>query len=280
MERKNQLSNLNLDKVSVIYNDDVAESYLVAETLRGLFAKKNVSCVLNSINAMNSDATFVVTIGGDGTFLKSARFYAPFSVPILGVNLGRLGFLAQANQDELEFVVTSILNKQYSIQDRMMLSAFDDRLIALNDIVIKGDSFSRTSKLYLSINDKIVCDYLADGIIVSTPTGSTAYTLSAGGPVVYPGLDAIIVVPICAHTLNARPLVVSANDVIKVTSCKTCNKLRMSADGQDVVDVGNEDFVSIRRSDVLSKLVILNKPDNDFYSILREKLQWGVGPVR
>lgn len=280
MERNNQLSNLNLDKVSVIYNEDVAESFLVAETLKKLFEKKNVECVLNTSNGMSSDATFVVTIGGDGTFLRSARFYAPLNVPILGVNLGRLGFLAQANQDELEFVVDCILNNQYKVQERMMLSTFDDSFIALNDIVIKSDSFSRTSKLFLSINDNIVCDYLADGIIVSTPTGSTAYTLSAGGPVVYPGLDAIIIVPICAHTLNARPLVVSANDVIKVTSCKTCSKLRMSADGQDVVDVDNEDFVSIKKSNVCAKLVILNKQDNDFYSILREKLQWGVGPVR
>ncbi len=279
MEINNQLSNLNLDKVSVIYNDDVAESFGVASLLKELFVKQGVNVELNSSTSMKNDATFVVTIGGDGTFLKSARFYSPLGVPILGVNLGRLGFLAQANNDELEFVVDCVLNNDYKIQERMMLSTFDDKLIALNDIVIKSDSFSRTSKLYLSINDNIVCDYLADGIIVSTPTGSTAYTLSAGGPVVYPEIDAMVIVPICAHTLNARPLVVSANDVIKVTSCKTCNKLRMSADGQDVVDVDDVD-VSIRKSCVTAKLVILNKKDNDFYSILREKLQWGVGPVR
>lgn len=279
MEINNQLSNLNLDKVSVIYNDDVTESFGVASRLKELFVKQGVNVELNSSTSMKNDATFVVTIGGDGTFLKSARFYSPLSVPILGVNLGRLGFLAQANNDELEFVVDCVLNNDYKIQERMMLSTFDDKLIALNDIVIKSDSFSRTSKLYLSINDNIVCDYLADGIIVSTPTGSTAYTLSAGGPVVYPEIDAMVIVPICAHTLNARPLVVSANDVIKVTSCKTCSKLRMSADGQDVVDVDDVD-VSIRKSYVTAKLVILNKKDNDFYSILREKLQWGVGPVR
>ena len=161
-----------------------------------------------------------------------------------------------------------------------MLSAYGDNVLALNDIVIKGDTFSRTSKLFLYINGKVVCDYLADGIIISTPTGSTAYTLSAGGPVMVPGLDAIVIVPICAHTLTARPLVIPADEEIKITSCNTCSRLKMSADGQDTIDISSDDCVVIKKSTTQAKLVILEKDGNDFYAILREKLQWGVAPER
>ena len=222
----------------------------------------------------------VITIGGDGTLLKAARFYAPKKTPILGINLGRLGFLAQANIDEIEDSIEKLIKGEYRIESRMMLSAFNDNVLALNDIVIKGDSFSRTSKLFLSINDKVVCDYLADGIIISTPTGSTAYTLSAGGPVLVPGLNAIVIVPICAHTLTARPLVIPAEEEIKITSCKTCNKLKMSADGQDTIDISKDDCVVIKKSNIEARLIILEKENNGFYSILREKLQWGVAPER
>lgn len=273
---KNDINALN--KVSIIYNNDVEQSFVIASNIKTLFEKENITAIITTSSNLDSNTDFAVTVGGDGTFLKAARFYAPLNVPILGINLGRLGFLAQANIDEIDSVVSKIINKQYRIEERMMLSA--NGTIALNDIVIKGDSFSRTSKLFLSINDKVVCDYLADGIIISTPTGSTAYTLSAGGPVVYPQLDAIIIVPICAHTLNARPLVIPANDKIKISSCQTCNKLKMSADGQSTTELENEDFVSITKSEHNAKLVILEKENNEFYSILREKLQWGVSPKR
>ena len=265
-------------KVSIIYNEDVKESLELAINIKNLFEGEKIFADITKSTQMDNTADFAVIVGGDGTFLKAARFYAPKEVPILGVNLGRLGFLAQVNTNKIESTIKQIGQGQYQIEKRMMLSSENN--LALNDIVIKGDSFSRTSKLFLSINDKVVCDYLADGIIIATPTGSTAYTLSAGGPVVYPKLDAIIIVPICPHTLNVRPLVIPANDKIKITSCKTCNKLKMSADGQSTIDIDKNDYIEIERSKYCANMVILENTNKDFYSILREKLQWGVAPER
>ncbi|HIU92770.1 MAG TPA: NAD(+)/NADH kinase [Candidatus Limenecus avicola] len=271
---------LSLKNISIVYNEDVAESLKVAQYTKEILTARGLKTQINSSTNFNPDSSLVITVGGDGTLLKAARYYAPINVPLLGINLGRLGFLAQANPDEIESSVDKLLNGEYSLQYRMMLSVFDDNLLALNDIVIKGDSFSRTSKLFLSINNKVVCDYLADGIIIATPTGSTAYTLSAGGPVMAPELEAVVIVPICPHTLTARPLVIPANETIKISSCKTCNKLKLSADGQDTIDINTQDSIVIKKSSVRAKLVILEKENNEFYSILRKKLKWGVSPER
>ena len=271
---------LSFKNISVVYNEDVKESLAVAKQTQNILLSYDLDSVVTPSSQYDPLASLVITIGGDGTLLKAARFYAPKNVPIFGINLGRLGFLAQANIDEIEASVKKLVKQEYRIESRMMLSAYGDNVLALNDIVIKGDTFSRTSKLFLYINGKVVCDYLADGIIISTPTGSTAYTLSAGGPVMVPGLDAIVIVPICAHTLTARPLVIPADEAIKITSCNTCSRLKMSADGQDTIDISSDDCVVIKKSTTQAKLVILEKDGNDFYAILREKLQWGVAPER
>ena len=271
---------LSFNNISIVYNEDVKESHTIAIQTKEVLTSYGLKSVVTPSSKYDSNASLVITIGGDGTLLKAARFYAPKNVPILGINLGRLGFLAQANTDEIEASIKKLINKEYRIESRMMLSAYNDNVLALNDIVIKGDTFSRTSKLFLYINGKVVCDYLADGIIISTPTGSTAYTLSAGGPVLVPGLDAMVIVPICAHTLTARPLVIPADEEIKITSCNTCGRLKMSTDGQDTIDISADDCVIIKKSNVEAKLVILQKENNGFYSILREKLQWGVAPER
>lgn len=267
---------ITFNNIAVIYNEDVSESLSTAQTTVEILNSNALSAKLVPSDTKYENADFVITIGGDGTLLKAARVYP--HLPVFGINLGRLGFLAQANRDEIGLAVDKLKNGEYHIQKRMMLSAFDDKVTALNDIVIKGDSFSRTSRLYLFINDKPVCDYLADGLIISTPTGSTAYTLSAGGPVISPGLDAMVIVPICPHTLTARPLVIPADEVIKISSCETCSKMRLSADGQNTIDIAPNEFVTVTKSKNEARLVILNRENNEFYSVLREKLQWGVGP--
>lgn len=271
---------LSLDNILIVFNEDVADSIKLAQYTFDSFLKKGYKANLCSSAKLDTNASLVVAIGGDGTLLRCARFFAPYKVPVLGINIGRLGFLAQVNANEIDSCIEKLISGKYKIETRMMLSAQNNSVLALNDIVIKGDSFSRTSKLFLSINDKTVCDYLADGIIVSTPTGSTAYTLSAGGPVIVPEIDAMVIVPICAHTLTARPLVIPSGDVVKITSCDNCSNLKLSADGQNTVDVKSNDFVEIKKSHIVAKLVVLEKDNNDFYSILREKLQWGVSPER
>lgn len=262
---------ISFEKTVIVYNQDVEESYLTACAAAKIFGGE-----LITPEQFSDEASFVITAGGDGTILNAARFYAKKGVPILGINLGRLGFLAQANTDELSWAAEKLHSGDYKIEDRMMLSVCEEKVSALNDIVVKGDSFSRTSRLYLSINGEPVCDYLADGLIVATPTGSTAYTLSAGGPVVEPRLEAIVIVPICAHTLTSRPLVIPSDDIVEISSCDNCEKLRLSADGQNTLEVMQGETISIRKSSVRAKLVVLNR--DGFYNVLRRKLQWGVSP--
>ncbi len=275
---KELLGKVSFENIAVVYNGDVPESCSTAEVVVGVLGSHGLNAEIVPSTVSSKQATFIITVGGDGTLLKAARIYN--ELPILGINLGRLGFLAQAGPDELDVVIGKLKNNEFVIQERMMLSAFDGKVTALNDIVIKGDTFSRTSRLYLFINDKPVCDYLADGLIISTPTGSTAYTLSAGGPVIAPGVDAVVIVPICPHTLTARPLVIPSKEVIKISSCDTCSGIKLSADGQTTIDMAADEYVKIEKSKYRAKLVVLNNENNGFYSILRQKLQWGVAPVR
>ena len=275
---KNFSEEVSFENIAVIYNEDVSESYATARVVKEVLGSYGLVSNLVTSSKKWDEASFVITIGGDGTLLKAARIYK--ELPILGINLGRLGFLAQARPDEIDAAVKKLKNNDFEIQNRMMLSVFDEKITALNDIVIKGDTFSRTSRLYLFINDRPVCDYLADGLIISTPTGSTAYTLSAGGPVISPGVDAVVIVPICPHTLTARPLVIPAGETIKISSCATCSMMKLSADGQTTIDIAADEYVKIEKSKSKAKIVVLNRENNGFYSILRQKLQWGVAPER
>ena len=255
-------------KINVVFNKEIPAYSNVLKNLEEILIKKHVEFHSFDIDNMQKYGDFTFVIGGDGTLLKSARFYA--GTPVLGINLGRLGFLAQAGADEIERAVDNVLNDKYSTEERIMLESGVS--IALNDFVIKGCMLSRTSKFYLEINDKFVCDYRADGLIISTPTGSTAYGLSAGGPVLYPSLDALVIVPVCPHTLNARPLVVPSDEKIVI---KTSDKLlSVAVDGIDTTECVKE--ISIKKSDKKALLAFIN--DDSFYSVLRNKLHWGISP--
>ena len=262
-------------KLGIVYNPIVKNSLEVLLSLENILSSKNLRFEKFTIDSMKSGVDFVFVIGGDGTLLKAARFYAKEFTPVFGINLGRLGFLSQTKECALAESVEKILNSKYKIEDRLMLIS-NDGVLALNDFVIKGSSASRTSRFYLSIDGKFVCDYLADGLIVSTPTGSTAYGLSAGGPVLSPSLNAIVIVPICPHTLTARPLVVPSNEKITIATCDTCTSFVVVADGQDAFNVNSK--IEIEKSKFSAKLALLD--DNEFYSVLRNKLHWGLAPKR
>lgn len=194
---------MKLEKFAICYNQEISHSVEVKNTLEKILLENNYVPEILNIDNLKYGFDFVFVIGGDGTILKAGRFYAKSKTPIFGINLGRLGFLSQSSQEEIDSSVQKILDGKFITEDRIMLQSGDS--IALNDFVVKGTYTGRTSRFSLKINDKFVCDYLADGIIVATPTGSTAYGLSAGGPVLAPSLKAFVIVPICAHTLTATP---------------------------------------------------------------------------
>ncbi len=254
---------------AICYNKQISHSIEVKDKLEKILLAHNIDAQVFDIDELKSECNFVFVIGGDGTILKAARFYAKFKIPVFGINLGRLGFLSQSGKEDIKLAVEKILNDEFIIEDRIMLKCGD--YTALNDFVIKGCDTGRTSKFSLMINDKFVCDYLADGIIISTPTGSTAYGLSAGGPVLAPSLNVFVIVPICAHTLTARPLVVS--DTEKITVC-TEGQAFVSADGQESFEADKE--ICIKKSEFDAKLALLN--ETEFYSVLRSKLHWATPP--
>ena len=258
---------------AICYNPYVQNS---KETKDKLFSKLNnfgIKPKVISIDSLEKGFDLVFVIGGDGTILKASRFYSKTQTPIFGINLGHLGFLSQVSQDELDSGIKKILDNDYLVEQRMMLEFGD--YVALNDFVIKGADSSRASKFSLEINSKFVCEYFADGIIISTPTGSTAYNMASGGPVLSPDVDAIVIVPICPHTFSARPIVVSSNDVIKILQPPSGTKYIVSADGQEVFNVQHD--IVVKKSDYQASLVMLN--DGDFYSVLRNKLHWGLTPA-
>lgn len=262
---------INLKKAKVVYkNTESAENYakIIAEKL---------CCEYLPVDKLKNDAELFIVIGGDGTLLKCARYASAFDIPVFGFNMGRLGFLAQADLSEAEIVLDKIQQGKFRIEERMMLTD-ENGNTALNDIVIKNLKCSRTSNLELRINNKLVCSYLADGLIVSTPTGSTAYNLSAGGAVIAPEIECITIVPICAHTLSARPVIVSADSIIEIRFKSKGSEFKIIPDGQIISTDNNS--IKIKKHNKKAKLLLLNSNDKEFYDILRDKLHWGVAPAK
>ncbi|MBQ2870591.1 NAD(+)/NADH kinase [bacterium] len=264
-----------LKKIGIIYKPDATNVLTVCEKIEKFLRNKQILTIVSEINNPSKDIDFAIIVGGDGTILRAARFYAPLNIPIFGINVGRLGFLAQVKVDEIEDGLTKLLEKEFKIDERLMLS-LNNSTNALNDIVIKNSNSSKTVEFMVFLNGKPVCNYLADGIIIATPTGSTAYTLSAGGPVLEPSLEAIVLVPICPHTLNARPLVIPANETIEIRSKEEKDWFSVFVDGQ--IDINGQKSVIIEKADVKAKIALLNKDDDGFYTVLREKLNWGIDP--
>lgn len=276
MQKKCFDKNFSLEKIGIIYNTNSTKYEEAIKLVEKEIAVKGLNFSLINIDETvnKTDITLAVVVGGDGTLLRAARFYAQYSIPVFGVNLGRLGFLAQSSLADIKNSIEKIVKNEVICEDRIMLSANPGRLTALNDIVIKSESFSRTARLFVSVNGNNVCEYLADGLIISTPTGSTAYNISAGGPILVPRLNAFVIVPICPHSLNARPLVIPSNEKIIISSSDNTKRLKISADGQNTYTVPICSNIVIRKHKNKAKLLLLD--DKSFYSVLREKLYWGM----
>lgn len=222
----------------------------------------------------------IIVLGGDGTLLSVARLVEGKDALILGVNLGGLGFLTEVTLDGLYPTLDKILKKDFIIDERMMLKSHIQRQgeriaqsTVLNDVVISKGSLARMINLDIYINCQFVTTIRADGLIVSTPTGSTAYSLSAGGPIIHPSLDAIIITPICPHTLTNRPIVVPNNAKVEAILKSKDEGAIATFDGQVGFSLREEDVVEIKASDEKIRLIV--SPDKNYFEILREKLTWG-----
>ena len=255
-------------KINVIYNSRISNYQDILSKIESILINQNIKFKSFELDKLDNYGDISIVVGGDGTLLKASKFYSETQIPVLGINIGRLGFLSQS--EDVINVVNSLLDGNYYTEKRLMLSALNKQ--ALNDFVIKGCDPSRTSKFYLEINNNIVCDYIADGLIISTPTGSTAYGLSAGGPVISPSVEAITIVPICPHTLNARPLVVPTDEIITI---RTGDKLlSISIDGFE--NENDIDKITIKKAPKPAILAFIK--GNSFYEVLRNKLHWGLSP--
>lgn len=230
--------------------------------------------------AVADASQLLLVLGGDGTMLAAARLAAPRNIPILPINMGSLGFLTSFTRDELYPALEETLAGHSSISQRVMLQAelvragsVIESQNALNDVVIHKGALARMIQLELSINSDFVCRYRADGLIVSSPTGSTAYSLSAGGPIVHPAVEAFIITPICPHMLSDRPLVVRDYCCVEVKMNGDAESVYLTLDGQRGVPLQPTDILRVARAK--EQLQLIQPPRKPYFEILRSKLKWG-----
>jgi NAD+ kinase len=222
----------------------------------------------------------VVTIGGDGTLLSVARWACRTRTPILGMNLGSLGFLTEVTREDLFPRLEEILQGRHEVESRMMLSARVYRgsrtlssLSVLNDMVINKSALARILDLSVSIDGRYVANYRADGLIVATPTGSTAYSLSAGGPIILPSVGAIVLTPICPHTLTNRPLVIPPDAAVEIRLMSPPEDVLMTLDGQVGRPIRAGERIRILRSE--EEVLLIRSANRNYFDLLRQKLKWG-----
>ena len=278
--------------VAIIYKRMRPEAARLAQQLKEWFEKRNIEVFLKE-NIDNSGVSrvyekidipdtveTVVVIGGDGTFLSVARFIERRSIPIIGINLGGLGFLTEISADSCFAELEKILSGDFDIEERMVLRVsvrregreiFSHRV--LNDAVINKGALARIIDLHASIDGHFLTHYRGDGLIICTPTGSTAYNISAGGPIIFPTAQAIIMTPICPFTLTNRPIVLPANVTITVEIAEPATDVTLTCDGQIGCLIQDPDQLVVTAA--ATPLRIIKAPGVDHFEILRSKLKWG-----
>ncbi|MDX1584740.1 MAG: NAD(+)/NADH kinase, partial [Thermoanaerobaculia bacterium] len=222
-----------------------------------------------------------ITFGGDGTLLSIAR-HAPQEVPIIGVNMGRLGFLTEIPVEEFDEVLEQFLEGRAVIEPRGALdvtvvheSGSEERYRVMNDAVVNKGALARIIEMWVETEEAFVTSFRADGLVVATPTGSTAYNLSAGGPVIYPTVEAVVITPICPHMLTNRPIVLPDHMTVTIKIREAREEVYLTLDGQEAVSLEDAERVVVRKSDQTISLV--QSPSKDYFEILRQKLKWGEG---
>ncbi|HEX6177560.1 MAG TPA: NAD(+)/NADH kinase [Thermoanaerobaculia bacterium] len=238
-------------------------------------------CVARSELGSNSD--LLITFGGDGTLLSVAR-HAPQNVPILGVNMGTLGFLTEVRLEEFPTLLDQVLEGTFSVEPRVTFNVSvngpdrnSQQYRVLNDVAINKSALARIIEMRVSVAGLFVSNFRGDGLIICTPTGSTAYNLSAGGPIVYPTMNAMVITPICPHMITNRPLVLPDEldiDIGIVTPSEE-QEIYLTLDGQEGMPINENDRVCIRKS--LESVLLVQSPEKNYFDVLRSKLKWGEG---
>ncbi len=245
-----------------------------------LICSSEARCVPREELAEDSD--ILISMGGDGTFLASARAVGAAGTPVLGINLGSLGFLTQLRPHQLESALDTIARGEFLIEERMLLKIeikgrpWLESPYALNDVVIDNGPVARLIDIKLNVNGEELVTYRADGLILATPTGSTAYSLAAGGPILHPAMQAIVVSPIAAFSLSTRPMVFSASDTLEIRVGSEHELGGLTLDGQVSAPLSDTDRLIITQADHRLKVVVF--PTSSFYKVLKKKLLWGVSP--
>jgi NAD+ kinase len=272
--------------IALFPHEKKKHSFELAREIRDFLSKKGISVVAEDAKAATIGAIpfsqadqkeirFLISMGGDGTLLRIAHRYAHLNAPILGINLGHLGFMADVPADDVIPSLTDLLEGVYRLEERLMLEAIGPdgkKLHAVNDLVFHRASNYSLIELSIYFDNVYVNTFLADGVILATPNGSTAYSLAAGGPILTPNLEAFVLTPICPHTISNRPLVLTANHRIEIEYLSPYDPIEVRSDGLDCFSLPSRHKVVIRRSATSFKLVHLFR--NDYFSTLRSKLGW------
>ena len=282
-----------MKKVGIVVKED-AEAIKKADELEGWLRSRDVEVVRKealrpSRRIADMDKSFapsdlfcIFVLGGDGTFLSAVRWIGDQNIPILGVKFGEVGFLAEIAEDSLFFVAEAVLNNKFVTKPRMRLLVKvirEERELAcetvLNDIVVNKKALARLAHIETFIDDHYMTTYSADGLIVATPTGSTAYSLAAGGPILHPGVHGILITPICPFTLTNRPLVVPDSACIKVRLAKESLDIILTFDGQGCIEIDENDTIIIQKGPYPINMITM--PDQHYIDVLKDKLRWSGG---
>lgn len=276
---------VNEEKAGVLETGQEMVKWLEAKGVKVYLTQKRLSQgefgeLVWSADCVEPQLDCIIVLGGDGTLLQSARAVAKAGIPIFGVNFGQLGFLTEIEVGEIYPSLEKLLAGEYEIEERMMLEAVVrrqglvvERSVALNDVVIAKGAFSRLITLHIYINDEPVSTIPADGVILATPTGSTAYSLSAGGPIVPPSLEVMLITPICPHSLTSRPMVVSPASQVKVIVSNHVGEVMLTLDGQHGFRLQQHDEIIISKAATGGSFIKLK--GRTFFQVLGEKLKAG-----
>ena len=274
---------VNFDKKGAVTTAAEIIKLLTQEGAEVFTLKNDFSDMLHSTKVFDTHTELVsacdvlLTVGGDGTIIHCAKHAAAFDKPILGINTGRLGYVAELEADEI-YMLKSLLNGDYSLENRLLLSVNVNRdngdcecYTAINDAVISRGALSRIIDLDVKIDGSTVSSYRADGVILATPTGSTAYALSAGGPVIAPNLKCFELVPVCSHALSARCVMLSSDSAVEIKASSPDGKSYLTIDGQISVELSDKDVVEVKSSEQTLNMIVLKK--RNFFKLAGEKLR-------